>query len=81
MWNRGGGIVHVSGMGGTHSVEQLQFQWEHNTIRELCELMKVPYEHESLEVEGENDGQVVHSHCLGGFLLAAANLTVVLVLC
>lgn len=56
MWNRGGGIVHVSGMGGTHSVEPLQFQWEHNTIRELCELMKVPYEHESLEVEGENDG-------------------------
>lgn len=65
----------------THCVEQLQFPWKHNTMRELGVATKLFHEFESLEVESEDGGQVFHSEPLGGLLLAATHLTVVLVLC
>ena len=65
---------------GTHRVEQLQFPREHNTMRELCVPTKLLHELESLEVEGEDGGEVFHPQPLGSLLLAAAHLTVILVL-
>ena len=64
-----------------HCVEQLQFPGKDNPMRELCVAAKVFHELESLEVEGEDSGEMLHPQPFGSFLLAATHLTVVLILC
>ena len=56
-------VVHPVGIGGiTGRVEEAQFQWEHNTVRQLGVTVQLFHILEALEVESEDHWQLLYTH-------------------
>ena len=62
----------------TYSIEQLELPGKHNAVGQLGKAVLLLCILEPLQVEGQDLRQFLHTQPLGGLLLAAALLTVIL---